>query len=419
MTRSPRASGPAAPRPRDPRASLGLLSAGAPLAVVLSIVGLALVAAGTLAVASGHLPFALSAGAGTGGSGGGGVGPAKTATAPNVIIVPSAAPGIAIPGTLVYAKDGNIWIQSNGQVTQLTNGGTDSMPSFSPDGTSVYFVRTRVMGGLWNVNGVPNRYRMDVPSLMRVPTAGGDPTRLLDGLVDPSGPKKWMGFIRQPVLSPDGHTIAIASDLPDPARSDVTIKLLDLGTGRLTDPGLAEVSPLGHQDPAWSPDGRRLLYVFNNRSGDAGAPQIYAYTPSTGKTRAVTAPGYLNPSWSPDGKYFAATKTSAFGTDVVILDATTGGEVLRLTNDGASWSPAWSPAGDQIAFLHVAGQVVDLRMAPLTGTGPSWTAGTPVDLTSSAGLDGISRPDWFVPAAQLPSQTAPQTAPAATSPSPS
>ena len=42
----------------------------------------------------------------------------------------------------------------------------------------------------------------------------------------------------------------------------------------------------------------------------------------------------MQPSWSPDGRYVAVTKTSTLGTDVAILDARTGNEVLRLTNDG-------------------------------------------------------------------------------------
>jgi Tol biopolymer transport system component len=145
---------------------------------------------------------------------------------------------------------------------------------------------------------------------------------------------------------------------------------------------------------------------MNNRNGAVGAPQIMLYTPASGATRAITAPGYLHPSWSPDGRYIAATKTSAFGTDVVILDVATGAEVIRLTDDGSSWAPTWSPAGNQVAFLHVSGQVVDLRLVTLTGTGPNWTVGDPLDLTSDAGLDGVSRPDWFVPASQLPAPSA-------------
>ena len=64
------------------------------------------------------------------------------------------------------------------------------------------------------------------------------------------------------------------------------------------------------------------------------------------------------------------TRTTAFGTDVAIVNARTGAELLRLTNDGESWAPAWSPGGDQIAYLHVSGQVVDLRMAQLEGWRP-------------------------------------------------
>ena len=49
-------------------------------------------------------------------------------------------------------------------------------------------------------------YALDVPALMRVPTTGGDVTKILDGLVDPAGRLKWMGFIQGPVVSPErGH----------------------------------------------------------------------------------------------------------------------------------------------------------------------------------------------------------------------
>ena len=90
----------------------------------------------------------------------------------------------------------------------------------------------------------------------------------------------------------------------------------------------------------------------------------------------------------------------------MILDAGNGRELLRLTNDGASWAPVWSPIGDAIAFLHIQGQIVDLKMIRLDGDAPE--------------LDGqghhrpdrglrprrrSSRPGWFVPADQLPAPT--------------
>jgi Tol biopolymer transport system component len=396
---------------RDP---YGLLPAGTPVAAILSIVGLLVIAVATLSLVNGRLPIAAGGGGGPNASGGNG-GVAKTPTPSNVVNVPD-DPLADVPGSIVYAKDGNIWVQSGRKATELTFGGADSMPSFAADGASVYFVRTRSMRGYWTVNGVGTIYTMDVPSLMQVPVTGGTPQQVFDGLVDPAGKRLWMGWIREPVVSPDGRTIAMATDLPDPTRSDVVIKLLDLKTKKITDPGLSQVPPLGHQDPAWRPDGALLLYVRSDRDGAKGTPRIYSYNPATKKSAPLSAPGYLHPSWSPDGRYVAATKTSAFGTDVVILAAATGAEVLALTSDGGSWAPAWSPRGDAIAYLHVDGQVVDLRMVALEGSGPTWTPKPPLDLTTSAGLDGISRPGWFIPADQLPASPAPSVAPSAAAP---
>jgi len=385
--------------PRDPKRRGGLRDS-IPLAATLSILGLLVIGVVTYALATGDLPVGgISSNPGSSDN------PAvqRTPTPPDVVVVPTAPPveqADPIPGTFVYAKDGNIWLQTNGTAQKLTKGGNDSMPTFSPDGKTVYFVRERQADGHWIVNGVGRDYLLNVPALMSIPAEGGKATRVLDGLVDPPGGLRWNAFIRNPDVSPSGRYVAIATELPDPSRSDVTVKIWDTRRERLIDPGLSEVAPLGHQDPEWRPDGDKLIYVRNDRDGAKGTPRLYSYDMATEKAKAITGPGYLQPSFSPDGKYLAATKTSAFGTDVVILNATNGAELLRLTDDGGSWAPVWSPNGDQIAYLHAAGQLVDLRLAQLEGTGPTWTAKDPVDLTSSAGLDGASQPDWFVPEAE-------------------
>jgi Tol biopolymer transport system component len=182
----------------------------------------------------------------------------------------------------------------------------------------------------------------------------------------------------------------------------MVVKLVTLAGGSIDDPNLGELQGLGHQDPAWSPDGKTLLYVRNAREGTRGTPAIYRYNVASGKSSALTGPGYTAPAWSRDGRFVAATKTSTFGTNVVILDAKTGAEVLRVTKDEASFSPVWSPKGDAVAFFRVAFGVVDLYLVPLTGTAPAYVAGDALPLTVSAGLEGDSRPNWFIPTAELP-----------------
>jgi Tol biopolymer transport system component len=388
----------------SPRPGLGggAAAAGRWLAPVLAIVGLVIVALVTLSLLNGDIPFVGTSTGGGGSNTGSNGGGAITATpAPsNVIIVPPEV--VTFPGTIVYVKAGNIWVQTGKEAKQLTTGGNDSMPSWAPDGTSIYFIRTVDGTGHWPASGVLRDYAMTIPNVMRIKADGsGDPVRILNGRVSING-RTWHAWIRQPVLSPDGHSLAIVSDRPDPSKSDVVLQFYDLVSKKSKIPPLGETPPLGHQDPTWRPDGKVLLYVRNGRDGTKGAPVIVRWDVAKAKGAPLTGPGYLEPSFSPDGRFIAVTKTSSFGNDLAILDAGNGRELLRVTNDGASWAPVWSPTGNSIAFLHIHGQIVDLKLARLDGDAPNWTVKDITDLTEVSGLDGESRPGWFVPADQRP-----------------
>ncbi len=408
-------------RPSTPRAPVRLPfdlgAAGHWLAPLLSIVGLLVVALITLNLLQGGVPFV--GGSKTAGNGNGiGGGPTKSAAPPNVVVVPDV---VSFPGAIVYAKAGNIWVQTGKQARQLTTGGDDSMPSWAPDGKSIYFVRTVDGVGLWPSSGVNRAYQMTIPNVMRVSADGnGDPVQVLSGKIT-QGNRTWHAWIREPVLAPNGKTLAIVSDRPDPSQRDVVLQFYDLTTRKTSVPNLPETAPLGHQDPAWRADGNVLLFVRNGRDGARGAPIIYTWDVTKSKGVPVTGPGYLEPAFSPDGRYLAATKTSSFGNDIVILDASNGREVLRVTNDSGSWAPVWSPVGDSIAFLHIDGQIVDLKLARLDGAAPNWTIKDITDLTEVSGLDGSSRPGWYVPPDQIPAPaptpipSAPASGPSSTS----
>jgi Tol biopolymer transport system component len=389
-------------RTQDEREPYGIGPIGTLTGPILAVVGLVVVAVATIGFMGGSISLP---GSGNGPNGGG---PGRTPAPSDVIIVD---PRTEVPGAIVYAKAGNIWIQSGTTARQLSTNGSASMPSWSPDGRYVYYIDTVLQRGVFPVDGVERNYNMTIPRVMRIPADGSGPAELIATGRFRDGRYRWFSWLRQPVVAPNGRTIALISDQPDPETNDVVVQLLDATTGAFSNPGLTETSPLGHQDPAWHPSGRYLVYVRNGREGSRGAPVLARWDRRESRIRTITGPGYIQPEYSPDGRYIVATKTDGFGTDIVILEGGRGTEILRLTDDGRSWSPTWSPKGDSVAFLHIEAGIVDLRMVPLTGSAPAWTAGEALDLTSVSGLDGASGPDWFIPADQLPAPPTPSASP--------
>lgn len=391
MTRPVR---PARPRPQGGSGADVVSTLVAP---ALAIVGLLVVAIITISLLSGQLPLGI--GRSSGGNGGtSGEGPARTPAPSNVVVIPDTPEDEPPPflGAITYAKAGNIWVQTPDGATQLTNGGRDSMPSWSPDGDFVYFIRTKNSAGRWPVNGRMGRYYMEVPHLMRVRVDKSEPPEDLESGRFRDGDLSWFSWMRQPVVAPSNRTVALVSDQPRPDRSDVIVQLYSLETGKFSRPDLPVTPPLGHQDPEWRPDGLFLAFVRNGREGATGAPVIYRYDIKEKASRALTTAGYLEPSYSPDGKYMAATRQSTIGTDIVILDGSSGRELLRVTSDGRSWGPSWSPAGDAIAFLNIDGQSTDLHLAKLGGSTGAWTVDEIVPLTDVSGLDAASKPHWYM-----------------------
>ena len=78
---------------------------------------------------------------------------------------------------------------------------------------------------------------------MRVKADGSaEPERLATGKFK-KGRYTWAYWLRQPVLSPDGKTIAIVTDAPNPDKSNVVLQFFNPATKKIKRAGVPESRP--------------------------------------------------------------------------------------------------------------------------------------------------------------------------------
>lgn len=124
----------------------------------------------------------------------------------------------------------------------------------------------------------------------------------------------------------------------------------------------------GEQTPAWSPDGRRIALGMNYVPGgpqtvDANIELALIDADGTNPVRLTDHEGLdRTPSWSPDGDrlaYFTATDPireydgGGQGSNGIWVMAADGSDRHQISSgDGLATFPAWSPKGDEIAFVQ-------------------------------------------------------------------
>lgn len=211
--------------------------------------------------------------------------------------------------------------------------GSQTYPTFSPDGSQVAFS--------WNGEKGAN-------SNIYVKVIGSEPPlRLTNNTADEYSPE-W---------SPDGRWIAFCRTLPE-GKFAVVLNSPVPGPERiLTESYRDPTSNLSGPFLAWSPDSRWLAIGGAEKLED---PQsLFLFSLETGEKRRITSlnwPGDSCPSFSPDGRKLAFSRWTAWAiSDLYLLDLSPDlnpvAEPKRVTvGNWDAASPAWTVDGKSLIF---------------------------------------------------------------------
>ena len=150
----------------------------------------------------------------------------------------------------------------------------------------------------------------------------------------------------------------------------------------------------------WSPDGSRFAYIVGSSTGaqihvatiNVGLPGAVAAGPPQLRDDRVLVGSLANnwaPAWSPDGRWIVFSSNSSGNDDIWIVAADGSGEPRQLTSDpGPDWVPVFSPDGARIAFASDRTGDAEVWSMAADGTDPRNLSNNP------GGFDGTWSISW-------------------------
>jgi len=230
----------------------------------------------------------------------------------------------------------DIWVAQDdggGQMARIVLPAWDDYPVWSPDGSQIAIASTGVTDGVAN-------------SEIFIGSDTGSMRQVTFNI----GRDEW------PSWAPDGQQLACSSDRD----GDMDIYLFTTDGGNIihwTD------DPAYDEQPAWSPDGERIAFIRKiqdtdgdgtlERRDDGDFGNLWIGKVDSSEFRQLTYDNRAaDPAWSPDGRYIVfvhGRDTTGDGhvglddaSDLWVIPVTGGNPIVLLEGPEQDWAPAWT-----------------------------------------------------------------------------
>lgn len=289
-----------------------------------------------------------------------------------------------VPWSLLYVVDGDLWLTTQGQSTQLTQDGEIGQPAFG-DNILAWVEHAKDGSDVWAIGADAGPHSV---------------TRDMSTVISQN---VWAG---QPVFVPGVPRAYVLSDYNKDSTGvgDLAIWELDLVQGTQLQITHPPAYTGGDQDVTVNPaDPRQIVFTRYVYAGTDMVEALNWLDLTEGNALPLTDQNHPSrqASFSPDGTELAFVQPNGQDQDLYVADLLITGGQPKLANvqqiaSGMIAEPTWSPDGHILSYTALSNNAFQVWTAGVQrGPDGAQAAGQAQQVTAGTGVDATSRAVWL------------------------